>query len=205
MRVTAATKGETRQRIVAAAVDRFREQGFDAATTRDIARQAHIATGTLFNYFPSKEAIVLALAADSFAGAADDFARRKRQGASIEEDLFLYIASGLRRLKRHRAYLSAFIQAAFSPLLTASGATDIDAIRVSHLEQVHEILARHELPEVSPVAIQLYWTLYLGILSYWISDRSPKQEDSLALLDQSVSMFCDWLRRERGDQTPAEL
>jgi hypothetical protein len=76
---------------------------------------------------------------------------------------------------------------------------DVEGIRMSHLQQVQEILANHDLPEISAVAMQLYWTLYLGILSYWIRDRSPKQEDSLALLDQSVSMFCDWLRRERGD------
>jgi AcrR family transcriptional regulator len=205
MRVTAATKEETRQRIVAAAVERFKAQGFDAATTRDIARHAGIAAGTLFNYFPSKEAIVLALAADSLADAATDFAKHQRKEASLEEDLFLQIASGLRRLKRHRAYLGAFIQAALSPLLAAASSEDLDAVRVSHLEQVQEILSHHGLSEISPVAIQLYWTLYLGILSYWTSDRSPKQEDTLALVDQSVSMFCDWLRREHDNQTQAEL
>jgi AcrR family transcriptional regulator len=199
MRITPAAKEETRQRIVAAAVDRFREEGFEAATTRNIARMARIAAGTLFNYFPSKEAIVSALAAESLSGAGDDFARRKRPGASLEEDLFLYVAAGLRRLKRHRAYLHAFVQAALSPLAMAGVSGDVDGIRMSHFQQVQEILADHDLPEISPVAMQLYWTLYLGILSYWIRDRSPKQEDSLALLDQSVSMFCDWLRRERGD------
>jgi AcrR family transcriptional regulator len=199
VRITPAAKEETRQRIVAAAVDLFREEGFDAATTRNIAHQAHIAAGTLFNYFPSKEAIVSALAADALSGAGEDFAKRNRPGAPLEEELFLYIAAGLRRLKRHRAYLHAFVQAAMSPLAMTGVSGDVDGIRVSHLQQVQEILADHELPEISPVAMQLYWTLYLGILTYWISDRSPKQEDSLALIDQSVSMFCDWLRRERGD------
>jgi AcrR family transcriptional regulator len=204
MRITPAAKEETRQRIVAAAVERFREEGFEAATTRNIAHQARIAAGTLFNYFPSKEAIVSALAADSLSGADDDFTKRKRPGASLEENLFLYIAAGLRRLKRHRAYLHTFVHAALSPLAMAGVSGDVDGIRVGHLQQVQQILADHDLPEISPVAMQLYWTLYLGILSYWISDRSPKQEDSLALLDQSVSMFCDWLRRNRGDESQAE-
>jgi AcrR family transcriptional regulator len=195
MRITTAAKEETRQRIIAAAADRFRKEGFEAATTRDIARQARIAAGTIFNYFPSKEAIVSAMAADCLGGADDDFDNRKRTDASLEEDLFLYIACGLRRLKRHRAYLSAFIQAALSPLVLAD---DVDAIRLSHLQKAQEILAGHELPDVSPVALQLCWTLYLGILSFWTKDRSPKQEDSLALVDQSVSMFCQWLSRDRG-------
>jgi AcrR family transcriptional regulator len=95
MRITTAAKEETRQRIIAAAADRFRKEGFEAATTRDIARQARIAAGTIFNYFPSKEAIVSAMVADCLGGADDDFDNRKRTDASLEEDLFLYIACGL--------------------------------------------------------------------------------------------------------------
>jgi AcrR family transcriptional regulator len=204
MRITSAAKQETRRRILDAAVEQFRSRGFSAATTRDIARQAHIASGTLFNYFPSKEAIVLALATESLATASEDFAKHKRPGASLAEDLFLYVSSGLRRIKRHRTYLHVFIQAALSPLVAGGNVGGIDVLRVQHLEGVQEILTDHEEPELSPVAAQLYWTLYLGILSYWARDRSPKQEDSLVLVDQSVSMFCEWLARTGSDQAQAE-
>jgi hypothetical protein len=37
--------------------------------------------------------------------------------------------------------------------------------------------------------MQLYWTLYLGVLAYWATDVSPKQEDTMALLDQSLKLF----------------
>jgi AcrR family transcriptional regulator len=204
MRVTAQAKKETCQRIIAAAVERFKAQGFAAATTRDIARQARIAAGTLFNYFPSKDAIVLALADDALTLADTDFERTKRAGASLPEDLFQHIAAGLRRLKRHRAYLGVLVQAALSPLVETGSLERVDAIRERQLGRVQDILTEHSLPDVSPVAVQLYWTLYLGVLSYWISDRSPKQEDSLALIDQSVTMFCDWLCRHSGDHTLAE-
>jgi AcrR family transcriptional regulator len=199
MRITSLAKEETRQRILAAAVEQFRKHGFDAATTRDIARQARIASGTVFNYFPSKEAIVLALAAESLASASEEFAKHKRPAASLAEDLFLHISSGLRRLKRHRTYLPVFIQVALSPLAAGDAMGDIDALRTQHLQEVQQILSDRNQPELSPVAAQLYWTLYLGILSYWTRDRSPKQEDSLALLDQSVSMFCQWLCRDHDN------
>ena len=88
--------------------------------------------------------------------------------------------------------------------LERTGGGDVDAIRDDHLQRVNEIVIDHSLSEMSPVAAQLYWTLYLGLLSYWTADRSPKQENSLALLDQSISMFCDWLCNAGGDQTPAE-
>ncbi len=77
MRVTAEVKVATRNRILEAARERFSEAGFEAATTREIAAAAGIAVGTLFNYFPSKEAIVMALVAEAL-GKAPASSRRAR-------------------------------------------------------------------------------------------------------------------------------
>ena len=46
-----------------------------------------------------------------------------------------------------------------------------------------------------------WWPLMLmqSNLAYWASDKSPKQEDSLALLDQSLNMFVAWLRDAAGE------
>ena len=45
-------------------------------TTRDIARAARIASGTLFNYFPTKEAIAAGLAAEAAAEAHARFGKK---------------------------------------------------------------------------------------------------------------------------------
>jgi hypothetical protein len=55
---------------------------------------------------------------------------------------------------------------------------------------------KHGFPDLSPVTLQVYWTLYIGVLVFWAADKSPKQEDTLALLDQSLTMFVAWLRSE---------
>lgn len=54
-------KAETLRAILDAADRLFREQGYGATRTRDIAAAAGIATGTLFNYAPTKEAVVVLL------------------------------------------------------------------------------------------------------------------------------------------------
>src|SRR5215467_6353618 len=51
---------ETRDRILKAALEMFREGGFDSTTMRDIAAKAEMATGAAYYYFDSKDAIVLA-------------------------------------------------------------------------------------------------------------------------------------------------
>src|SRR5271157_5086366 len=50
---------ETGLRILEAALELFRQEGFDSATMRDIARKAGVATGAAYYYYPSKDAIVM--------------------------------------------------------------------------------------------------------------------------------------------------
>ena len=103
MRVTAETKEATRQSILEAARKLFADPGYETATTRDIARAAGIGVGTLFNYFPAKERIVLALVEEAWSRAAGGLAASLSQPAdadppgSLEEDLFAHVAAILRK------------------------------------------------------------------------------------------------------------
>jgi TetR/AcrR family transcriptional regulator len=54
-RITRPSADATRDRIVAAATDRFSERSFDGATTRDIAAQAGVTQPLLTYHFHSKE------------------------------------------------------------------------------------------------------------------------------------------------------
>jgi AcrR family transcriptional regulator len=201
MRITAAEKDATRRRILDGAGQMFRSRGFEATTTRDIADAAGIATGTLFNYFPTKEAIVIFLATEALAKARANFADQPTD-AGLEEDLFAFIAAELRQLKSLRKYIAPVLETALSPLAAAHRSESVDSLRVDHLETVSEIVCKHHRAEISSVALQMYWTLYTGVLAFWAGDKSPKQEDTLALLDQSLAMFVAWLRSDPR-QTPS--
>lgn len=196
MRITADEKQATRRRIVEAALDEFRIGGFATATTRDIARRAGIATGTLFNYFATKEAIVADLVAEALAKARAAFTRQA-PGTDLEEDLFALAAVELRQLKPLRKLVAALFDDELSPLATPRTAAK-DTIRAAHLELVWQIARKHGVEELSPFALQMYWALYTGVLAFWAADRSAKQEDTLALLDQSLHMFAAWLQDTAG-------
>jgi AcrR family transcriptional regulator len=185
VRITAEAKRETRERILAAARRIFREDGFEAATTRDIAREAAIAAGTLFNYFPSKEAIALALVLDALERATAAHEKRAGGFRTLEEDLFALAAGTLRELRP----LSVLVPAALDACPPGGAA--------SHLEAAGRAAVRHGAGDAfTPVAERLYWTLFTGVLAFWSGDRSPRKEDTLAYIDAALEMFVDWLTGE---------
>ena len=49
---------ESRRRIVAAALDLFREKGYDATTMRAVAERAGVSLGNAYYYFESKEVLL---------------------------------------------------------------------------------------------------------------------------------------------------
>ncbi len=65
---------QRRREILDAATLLFRERGFDVTTVQAIAKQAEVAAGTVYLYFPSKDSILVALQEDFEAGLLDRFA-----------------------------------------------------------------------------------------------------------------------------------
>lgn len=72
-----------REQIVGAATRVFAEKGFGRATTREVAREAGVSEGTIYNYFENKDALLMAIldelneterrAQDFEGGMATDF------------------------------------------------------------------------------------------------------------------------------------
>lgn len=75
---------ERRKEILDAATHLFRERGFDMTTVQAIAGRAGVAAGTVYLYYPSKEAILVAIQEEFEAGLLDRFA--EISAAMLEEE-----------------------------------------------------------------------------------------------------------------------
>lgn len=73
--------GQTRQALLDAAAEEFSSQGYDQANINAISIKAGFAKGTVYNYFPSKQALLLALI-DSIAQEHLEYVR----SAILSED-----------------------------------------------------------------------------------------------------------------------
>lgn len=194
MRITADAKKATRERILEVAQRLFQDKGFDEAKIRDIAAEVGMATGTLFNYFASKEDVAVALAEAAISDAGQELAKKRREGASLSEDLFLQVAIQLRHLRRLRKFIQPVIASALAMPAFSSARMSSSQMAGEHLQAVVEVLREHEIdPERWAMTAPVYWALYVGVLNFWGHDPSPKQEDTLAMLDQAMNMFVNWL------------
>ncbi len=94
--------------ILAAALDVFRDRGFAAARLDDVAARAGVSKGTLYLYFPSKEALFKALVRESVLPnliRAESVARAHRGGAA---DLLRELLTSFGMLITNNDRLAAF-------------------------------------------------------------------------------------------------
>src|SRR4030095_5895116 len=50
-----------KERLYATAMQLIAARGYEATTLRDVAREAGVSVGLLYRYFPSKQAVIIAL------------------------------------------------------------------------------------------------------------------------------------------------
>lgn len=202
MRISEQAKQENRVRILEKSAELFVNKGFEECTTRDIAGAAGLAAGTLFNYFPSKETLAMTMVAEALARGSEDYRQRRSGNEELDEELFLFIASGLRRLLPMRPFIGPVLERSLSPFPRKSVCPEGEAARQEHLAAVQDIIARHGFTRAPDhVTVTIYWSLYLGILAFWTNDPSDNQEATKALIDYSVRTFVHVISgtgKERG-------
>lgn len=199
----AQNKQAIRKRIVTAALNLFQTKGFDATTTKAIARKAGIAEGTVFNYFKSKEDIALHFfeqEVDQAIASVRDNPRLRK--APLEEKLFALVHSQLEFL----APYERFIGAAFIHALKPASPLGIFSHRAQELrhryvgfvqELIDESVPKHRHSPLTFLAPEVFWIYYLGALLYWLHDSSPGKQHTLAFLDRSLAIGVSVLKQGR--------
>lgn len=182
----------TRERILATATRLFRSKGFAKTTMRDIAQGADVALGAAYYYFPTKEAMVLALYegfSEDIEAAMPDILREKTLSGRLRafsDRLFALAAP-------NREMFAVIAQTIFDPrseLSPLNGATEKP--RLEAIGRLRRIVADFErnIPEGQRARIPLVlWLWHLGILAFWVYDESPGQAKTTALRDATATLL----------------
>lgn len=109
-----ATKGErTKAALRVVAAECFKQFGFQAATTAEIARRAGIAEGTIFLHYSSKLGLLTAVTVDFYQQLQEEGERMvSDDGASALQQLRNLLDSWSRQMSRHWDLIQVFLQVA---------------------------------------------------------------------------------------------
>ncbi len=174
---------ETRLRLYEAAIALIGERGYEAATLRDVAGRAGVSPALLYRYFPNKRAVVLSLydqLSETFAQQAAEMPRGKWR-----ERFIFALELSLRALGPHRVTLRAL-----APVMVGDGEEGVFAqqatfsrLRVQSAFQ-EAVTGATDAPK-RPLGESLGHLLYLahlGVVLWWLLDRSPGQRATSALV-----------------------
>jgi len=183
---------ETRKRILAAALRVFRRHGFDAATMRQVAAEAGVALGAAYYYFDSKDAIVMAFYAQAQAEMAPALDTLLGRSRTLEQRLRGIIGEKFEYFAPNRALVGALSthidpEHPLSPFGRATAPIrDRDLAFFSRAVEDSKL----RLPSsILPYLPRLLWLYQMGILLFWVYDRSPQQERTQVLFDKTLQLM----------------
>ena len=188
---------QTREQILAAAARVFSEYGYRAGTTNRIAAAADISIGSLYQYFPNKDAILAALTDAHIESGAALLRARTSEGLpeSLDDQLRLFtramIDNHREDPKLHRVLFEEAPRSA--ALLTRLHHAEDNAVAAAH-----HLLSGHpdvDVPDLT-LAARLTVATIESLTHRLIATEQPVPAKQLE--DSIVSMLTGYLRGTQG-------
>jgi AcrR family transcriptional regulator len=202
---------EQRGRILSAARRLFAAQGFDDVTVADVARAAGVARATVFNYFPSKHALVDAITEEvlDYYGRMLELAQDDEASSThaLLRGLCDVMARGIEQV--HQFYRGVFREIAKLQVGLDEGGPAADARELA-VARLAELIARGQArgeitPEHRPEDLAYAFdSLVHGTIVNWLYDDPSKSlRDRMAM---AAEIFLGGVARDpakgRGDPLP---
>jgi AcrR family transcriptional regulator len=188
-----ASKSEqTRALILETAMRLFQERGYDRTTMRAIAQEAGVSVGNAYYYFAGKEHLIQGfydrLAAEHREAVRDILARE----TSLEARLAGVLRTWLDVARPYHEFAVQFFKNAADPDSPLSPfSAESEPARVQAIAVHREVLAgsKAKVPaELREVLPELMWLSQMGLVMYWIYDRTEGRERSYRLAGRGARL-----------------
>lgn len=184
-------KGEqTRRHIFHAALELFREEGFDATTMQAVAARANLAKSAAYYYFPGKESIIQAYY-EYLQGEQERICQQAFAGSkNLKVRLSIAMHEKFNLAKDDRNLLGVVFRYTGEPEhpLSCLGRGTAE-IRKRSIRVFREAIGEERLPkdlaELLPVAL---WALQMGLLVMFLYDNSEGQRRTRRVADGAIDL-----------------
>jgi len=193
MKITQEQKEKNREKLLTAFVDLVTAKGVKAATMRDVTRAAGMGEATIYNYFPTKEAMVYAYYQDQFEALitaltqVPDF-----HTYTFQEQLQTAFETQLSLLIRDREFVGKTFKDAF--LAMSQDYARVRPVKEVFIRIVRDIFeAAVEAGEIQDqvfleLMVQFFWEYDVGLVVYWLKDDSESFQATTTLIDKSIDL-----------------
>lgn len=186
---------------MAAALDLFRERGYDKTTMRGVAEEAGVSLGNAYYYFSSKEHLVQAfydrVQEEHRAGAADLLTRETTFAGRLQGLLTAWVDVAA----PYHEFAGKFFKNAAEPTSPLSPfSDDSKGAREASIALFREVLDGSDLklaPALRAEMPELLWLMHMGVVLFWVHDASPGQRRTRALVAQAVPLVDKLARMTR--------
>ena len=182
----------TRAAIFDAALDLFAERGYDDTTMRTIAEKAGTSLGNSYYYFPSKEHLVQAFYEklhQEHLAACTPILERERD---LLKRLRGVLVTHLEVMEGYHTFSGTLVKLAADPTSPLSPFSAESATVRNEVISLFEQVIRGSRTKVSPSIEKqlplLLWTYQMGIVLFWVYDRSPGQTRTRDLIEETSSL-----------------
>lgn len=161
---------ELRERLFRSALDLFAQKGFAETTVEDITNMADVGKGTFFNYFPSKDHILLAFGEMQLAKLRDAVEEARRSSEPLPQFFRSLSVRMTQEPMRNPAIVRALLLAYLSSTPVREAMLDMQKrVLALHSEMIELGQQRGEVRNDVPAAelAQAYRQTIFGTLLMW--------------------------------------
>ena len=188
----AAKSEETKQKILEAALGMFRERGFEESTMREIAKQAGVATGLAYYYFPKKEDLVMAFYVKVNVEMRSLVEVALGANKKLEQKLRALIQVKFDYFQPDRRFLGALSAYSANPAHRLSPfSDDTREIREEGINQFRQAIEQSEMKvpkDLADALPKVLWMYQMGMVLFWIYDQSEGQRRTQMLVEKSTGI-----------------
>jgi AcrR family transcriptional regulator len=198
---TAAKGEQTRALIVETALRLFTEKGFDRTTMRAIAADAGVSVGNAYYYFSSKEHLIQGfydrITAAHRAASAPILAAEQDFSTRLRDVLLAWVDVA----EPYHSFATEFFKNAADPTsplspLSAESAEARELAIALHREVLEGSPLKVD-PELRADLPQLLWLYHMGVVLFWVHDRSADRATTRMLIRRSAPMVGRLLQLSR--------
>src|SRR5205807_3623760 len=189
---------DTRRKIYDSALQLFRQKGFEQTTMRDVAQAAGVALGAAYYYFSSKEDIVLAFYSEMQEGSHEAVLQAMQQHKKMKDRIRCVLEKRFELLEPNRKFCDALFRHApdsQDPLSPFSEETrSIRERAIEHLRVAVEGGDTKVPSDLQPRLPYMLWLYQMGLILFWVYDRSPGQQRTQRLMEKSLGLVVNLIR-----------